>query len=950
VPKEVRTAEPPKAHLEQALALYDRILEQHPSFDRYDLVLYMKAYALIEAGRTREALFAYQRIIDSFPNSRFQADAHMAFAEWHFSGSYDYKNALAEYEVVLSHPESELSDLALFKSAWCLWKLGRTTEAAKRFKEVLDLGGKLRHVSAARRKRLLELQDEALEYLIQVFTEDESNTAADLHGFLSEIGGEKYATKVLRRLSRAFFDQARYERAVQAYSMLLESEPTSPHAPDHQAQIVAAYAAQADPKGTRQALEQLVHGYVGNTVWTQAQGDPEDVKRAAAMIERTLRVQAMRYHARGQREKQAADFEQAAAFYALHVASFPDAPQAYEMSFYLGEIQFHRNKDYAAAGKTYLHAAHLKPEGPLTKDALYNAVVAFETVRVAELSGCKKPEPGKPLPDACRETDTDKSFSEAIELYVKLFPKDPEIPEILFRQGRMYFERGVYDPAVRHLGELLRSYPNSEHAAAAGELVLESFNRAQDWTNIEKWARSLKSAPAFQTADAQHKLDALIVQAVFKAGESLAAQKKYAEAADAYERAAREMPSDARAPQAYYNAGQQWQAAGELDRAAAAYGALVERHPGSNEGALGSWTAAQMFEGIAQFRDAAHWYELYAERFPNGDKRADALYNAVVLRLSAGDHAEVVEDGQRFAKAFPSHEAVDDVLFMVGRAHEAEKRWDAAAGVYAGYMKKGKNADRRVEAATRLALVSLERGDGASADRSLEQALGFAKKAGSALAGGRYYAAQARFLQGDRVLAEFERIEIKGERRTLQKRLQQKSELLRKAASIYGEVVEFQVAEWVTAALYKIGQSYELFAEALRAAPVPDGLDEAQEQAYRDQLASFVVPIEERALEAYEGGYQRAVELRVFNRWTQKLREGLTRLNDVQYPPLRELGAELQGEAVLARSLPLSTLRRGPAGEQAVGATAAPTKPDDASKPTSKPKPQARRSGKGAVR
>ena len=74
---------------------------------------------------------------------------------------------------------------------------------------------------------------------------------------------------------------------------------------------------------------------------------PEDVQRAANMIERTLRVQAMRYHARGQREKQAADFEQAAALYGLHVTHFPNAPQAYEMSFYLGEIQFHRNKDYA---------------------------------------------------------------------------------------------------------------------------------------------------------------------------------------------------------------------------------------------------------------------------------------------------------------------------------------------------------------------------------------------------------------------------------------------------------------------------------------------------------------------------------------------------------------------------------------------------------------------------
>jgi hypothetical protein len=168
-------------------------------------------------------------------------------------------------------------------------------------------------------------------------------------------------------------------------------------------------------------------------------------------------------------------------------------------------------------------------------------------------------------------------------------------------------------------------------------------------------------------------------------------------------------------------------------------------------------------------------------------------------------------------------------------------------------------------------------------------------------------------MQGDLALAEFERIQISGERASLQRRLEQKAELLRKAAAIYGEVIEFKEAEWVTAALYKIGNSYELFAEALREAPMPDGLNEEQQQAYRDQLAMFIVPIEERALEAYEGGYRKAIELRMFNRWTQKLREGLTRLNEVQYPPLREIGVEMARDRLIAMPQPLETLMRGDA-------------------------------------
>lgn len=907
-PDGVRRREPPSAQLSVPLAIYDRILTKHKDFERYDFVLYMKAYALVEAGRMSEALESYRRILNEMPKSRFRPDAHMAVAEWHFSGEYDYGAALAEYEKVLHYPNSELSDLALFKSAWCLWKLGRTTEAATRFRQVLDLGGKLHAADSQRHKRLLELQDEALAYLIQVFTEDERNTAADLHKFLKEIGGDKYALQMLRRLSRAFFDQSRFDRAIEAYKMLLAEEPDSPQAPQYQTQIAAGYAAVDDADKTIEALDVLAASYVPGTTWASRQADPEGPKRSMEAAERAVRAQAMLYHSRAQKEKQASDFEHAAALYRVHLGRFPDSVFSYEMSFYLAEILYHRMQKLDEAGNMYLRAAKLRPKGELTQDALYNAVLAFERVRTSELAQCSK-EGAQSV--ACAETDTDRRFSEAIGMYVELFPNDPEVPGILFRQGKLYFDRGLYDPAVRQFGQLLEKYPRSEYASSAGELVLESFNRAKDYANIETWARKLKSAPAFQTADAQRKLDALILQSVFKNGEQLAGRAEHAQAADAYLRAAHEFPRDPRAAQAYVNAGQQWQLAGKLDAAADAYDALITKYPGSEEGAVGAYSCAQMFETIAQFSDAAKYYEAYAEQFPKGDKRADALYNAIVLRVAAGDDARAVQDAQLFLSLYPKHDARDGALLLLGRAQEAQQKWDAAADTYRRYAKEGKSLDRRVEADTRLATVLLKKGDKRGAERALASASSAGGKNGARLNEGKYFAAQARFMQADLVLAEMDAIKIEGETRTLGKRLEQKSELLRKASGMYLEVVELRVAEWVTAALFKIGRSYELFADGLRSAPVPSGLSEEEEQSYRDQLGSFIVPIEERALEAYEGGYQKALELEVLNKWTEELRDGLTRLNEVQYPPLRELGAQSVSESPLALPAPLLGLRRG---------------------------------------
>ena len=56
------------------------------------------------------------------------------------------------------------------------------------------------------------------------------------------------------------------------------------------------------------------------------------------------------------------------------------------------------------------------------------------------------------------------------------------------------------------------------------------------------------------------------------------------------------------------------------------------------------------------------------------------------------------------------------------------------------------------------------------------------------------------------------------------------------------------------------------------------------------------MPIEERSLEAYESGWQKAIELGIFNSWTAKMREALGRLNSELYPPLSEVGFRLRSE------------------------------------------------------
>jgi tetratricopeptide (TPR) repeat protein len=124
-PEQRAEKEPPNPNYDRARARFLRVLKNYKSFPQYDLALYVDGFLANEEGKFEEALTRFDKIIAWFPNSRFIPDAHMVRAEYEFTKEApNYETAYDEYEEVLKYKDSELYDLALFKSAWTLWRLG----------------------------------------------------------------------------------------------------------------------------------------------------------------------------------------------------------------------------------------------------------------------------------------------------------------------------------------------------------------------------------------------------------------------------------------------------------------------------------------------------------------------------------------------------------------------------------------------------------------------------------------------------------------------------------------------------------------------------------------------------------------------------------------------------------------------------------------------------------
>ena len=894
-------SEPPTPNYGRARARFLRVLKNYKSFAQYDLALYVDGFLANEEGKFEDALGRFNKIIEWFPKSRFIPDAHMVRAEYEFTkDAPDYANAYREYEIVLQYKDADLYDLALFKSAWTLWRLGRSEEAAQRFLKVFQATEDSARTKGKSRQELDELQAEALKNLVAVFVEDEKNSAEDMFKFLVKAGGDKFAGRIVRALAEAFYDQSHYERGIEAYKLLIKLEPTNPECTDFALKIAQGHSTLEAWKELEADYKLVVKDYVAplsepgkpaarGSGWAQVQ-TPATLAASEKSAEKQLREDAVGLHAKAQADKTSkAEYQWAASLYQVYLSRFGKRPEAYDINYNLGEINFYHLNNASGSAQAYLAAVRMNPKGPLSRTALYNALAALEVARAAEF------EANKTAGKKQEETPTDRTLTEAMELYIKTYPTDKQIPELLFRQGKLYYDYQVYDPAVRQWGLLLEKYPNDKYAAGAGELILDSFNKSEDYANIETWARRLKSAPSFQTPAQQSRLNNLIVGAMFKLGEQLANKGEHGKSAEAYLRAAKEFPKEQRSAQAAVNAEVEARRAADLATLSAAAKILIDNHRGREEAAEGVWIAATTYQEVGLFSEAANYHAVLVESWPKNQHHKDSAYNAVLLRTTVGEHGKAIDSGQKFKKAYPRDESADEVTFLMGKAHEKADKKAEAAALYDAYSRSARSVGSQIEALVRLATVKAN--DERTSSGALERAIQLYKARKSAVDDrGKYYAAKARYMQGEAILKRFQEVKIEGDVKQLKDRLKKKSELLKKAAETFLSTAEIGAAEWTTAALYQIGVTYESFSKALLSSPTPDSLSAEEKELYKQSIDEFVVPIEERSLEAYESGWRKAIELGIFNSWTAKMREALGRLNAELYPPLKEQGFEIRSQ------------------------------------------------------
>jgi tetratricopeptide (TPR) repeat protein len=875
----------PRIDLSEPEQLYRTLLADHPDYEHADLALYLVGFASKEDGREQEALGFFERVIEEHPDSQLYGDAWMMIGEHHFAAE-QWVEARSAYSQILSRPAAATYDLALFKTAWCDWKLGEVDAAAQKLKDLLGVASKAKGGTRAKRQRTQNLVEEALDYLVIIFTEDRSITPKEIYEFLESIDDATYARDVMIKVAEAYYGQAEYERSADAYRFLISLDAQAISAATWQRKIVENWVASLDGPNARKEMKILVDTYGPESPWARHQkGQADALAKSLSATELLVRTSAQNMHAEAQqaeeREKKIDPvlFGNAAEAYATYLSGFGggagQSEHAVDVRYYRADILFWKLKKYEEAGDEYLAVGRSAPVGKWHKPALRQAMDAFEKARPKDTAGKRQMYP------------VDKKFGEAMDLYATLFKDDPEVVGLIFKYGQLFYDYGDYDEAIKRFGVIVTEYPDHPDALAAGDRILKALLQAKDWENVEAWARRLKKSKAFAAKEEQAELEQLIIKSIGKTGDTYADAGKYDQAAGHYLRVPKEFPKHKLAPQQMMNAGVMYEKAKKPEQAAGIYLDLADRYPDAEIAPGAAFSAGQLYEKVAYFDRAAEAYELLVAKFKNSRDADDALYNAGVLRQSLGQYDKAIAHYQTYAKRYKKSGA--DVAFLIGAVYEDSGDDGRADQAFRAFAKAHKGHRRVIEAHVRSGRASVRLGQFKRAADQLETALKMFKKAsGGDKDAARPWAAEARYWQGELIYRDYEKVSLAVPPSQLDRTLKKKTDLLVKAQGVYFSVIDFEDLRWATAALFRVGNVFELFADELRNAPTPKDLSEAEAEAYRGALDMKVVEIEEVAITLYSTGYKKAIEMQVYDQYTTKIREALGRLSPDDFPPERE--------------------------------------------------------------
>jgi tetratricopeptide (TPR) repeat protein len=792
----------------------------------------------LQEGNRSKAKGYFEEIVLKHPQSDINLESHFRLGEFYFD-KRDFANAIDEYSHLLGKWDNPYFDLALYKLGWAYYNTKDYKNSIGTFiylLEDLNLVEKANSVTIEKSKT--DLRQEATQYVASCFTEYGGPEGAK--EFLKSRKDKPYSLPIFEQMAKLYQKRDYYAEAIDTYKALLDVYPFYQNAPEIYKFIVENYELDDHVEKANEAREEIVKKFGPGSDWLRHFiDDEENYKKCVALVQETLIYLGTYYQAEAQKTNRARDYQLAIDKYKEFLDKFRYSDQAAKINFYLAE-SYYNASDYANAAEAYYDVVTKYDHSEFSEDAAYNRILCYYnllgtdspidsvTIYIDEFLGT-----GELLTITVThqsEIDLLRSCND----FVLIFPESKWLDQVLLKYGETLHELKAYRPAIKAYVKVVEMGPDKPYHLLAAMNAGQSYFDAGLYDQAEVWLRNIvENFP--DSVRYIEKAKKLALSAQFKIAEKMSDDEKSSEAASMLRSIADKTDDDAFRERALFEAATQYQKAGNLTAAALALERLATTTPSSESADEALYKAAGIREMNGEWRLAAADYLNLTDHYPSSEFAARSLRNAAVCYESVEDWIMAGRLYQKFADTYPSPSA--DLLECLYKSGEMALKVNNSANALLAFNKT-------IETYNRM------QSQGAQVDI--------------------YFVAQAQFMIGEVHYEEYRKVELTP---PFKPNLEKKINRLKQVLNDYKNAASYHVADWTTAASYKIGKSFEELVRAFMEAPIPDGMDEEQIQVYKENLAQYAKPYKEQALQTYQKNLEQAEANNIDNFWIKESRK-----------------------------------------------------------------------------
>ena len=823
----------------EAVALYQRLLDEYPLYDRNDQVLYQMSRAYEELGRIPEAMAVMDRLVREFPQSHYVDEVQFRRAEFFFAHRRFLEAEEAYASIVDIGVGSFYYELALYKLGWTFYKQELYEDALHRFIALLDY-----KVATGTDFETVEDETERkrLEDTFRVISLGFSNLggAESVVAYFGDYGQRSYEDRVYSHLAEFYFDKRRYADASATYNAFVDRNPFHKSAPNFHMRVIEIHTAGGFPTLVLDAKKAFARNYgLKAPYWEHF--DPAGRPEVLDHLKTNLKDLATHYHAcyqdKRQKDDQPEHFEEALHWYREFLASFPADEASPMINYRLADLLF-ENRSFGEAAVEYEKTAYGYPADEKSSAAGYAAVYAYREALAAAVPEAQDGVKREVVRSSLKFADT--------------FPAHEKAAVVLGAAADDLYVMKAYQEALAAANKLLATFPQSdtEVLRAAHLVVGHASYELLSYGDAEAAYMKVLALLPQEDKSRPGVIDNLAAS-IYKQGEQANAAQDYRAAADHFLRVGRSAPTS------------KLRANAEYDGAAA----LIQ---------LKDWPAAAAV--LVGFRDT----------FPDHPLQPEVTKKIAYVYRENGQLSQAAAEYERIETEATDEEIRREALLVAAELYAEDHQPAQALTVYRRYVAFfPQPVEIHLETRNKIADILKTLNDRDAYMAELAQIVAIEADAGAERTPRtRFIAASAALVLAE---ADYERFTAVQLVKPFEKNLRTKRDRMKSATRAFNALMAYEIGETTAAATYYLAEIYAHFCKSLLSSERPEGLDSLELEEYELAIEEQAYPFEEQAITVHTKNLE-LIAIGVYNRWVDKSLQKLAALVPARYDKPEDRG------------------------------------------------------------